>query len=131
MNTVTIIIATCFVIIIVAFHNQLLKNFFFVFSLIEHLFRQLKRFYSSNEKLIKNLLRKNQIMSKNTIEAESSLFKFQKVKIVTNQDYPSARSGHRGVYNESDDSFYIWGGFYPEQSIVTHVTNYKKYPEVN
>jgi hypothetical protein len=116
-------INTILIIILVSFSSQIIKFILYIYSKLKELFRRLNNIHLNDS------FRKTQIMSKNNME-KSSLFKFKKIDFTANQDYPTRRSGHRGVYSESDDSFYIWGGFYPEESIVTRETKYNLYPEV-
>jgi hypothetical protein len=110
---ITTIIITLTTILFIAFRNYLLyftlKLVFIAYYIINDLFRE-NSFLNKLNDLIKNILNIIRTMSVND---NNSLFKFQKFEYVTNEDYPTKRSGHRAVFNESDDSFYIWGGYCP------------------
>ena len=108
---------------LLSFSGQIIK---FILNIILLTYSKIKELFRSTTFNLNDSLEKIQIMSKNN----SSLFKFKKIDFTTNQDYPNRRSGHRAVFNESDDSFYIWGGYYPEESIIARETKFNLYPEV-
>ena len=123
----TIIIAFI-IIFLIKFHDHIVHYTLKTLYTVSDIFRDLLKKLNDFKRKVFSIKMSN---LKNENDKESSLFKFQKIDFLINGYFPSKRSGHRAVYNELDDSLFIWGGYNPQYSIVANETQHNLYPEVN